>query len=101
MTRQIDPWRGTPQPAVLEEYLHSLQVRVQGLEGRVLGQEEAFGRLDGQTQQIRTELTEVRARAGELEGQVAELAAALAMLADGLARDNAGQVPGPRVAGTR
>ena len=98
MTRQIDPWHGAPQPAVLEEYMHSLQVRVRGLEGRVLGLEEALGRLDGQTREIGPALAEVRAWARELEGQLSEVTAALSMLADDLARENADRCSGSRTA---
>lgn len=92
MSRQIEPWLSVPQPAVLEEHLHTLRVRIQGLEGRMAGLETQLGRLDRQTQEVRTQLMQVQGWTHEVEEQLAEVAGALSMMADDLAGETAHRV---------
>ena len=85
MSRQIDPWLGVPQTAVLEENLLAVQMRLKRMDIKL---RELDARL-GQVAQAADEAGAAADRASgqtlQLEAQLADIAGALLMLADQLA----------------
>jgi len=85
MARQIDPWLGVPQGAVLEENLLTVQLRLQALEARVRDMEARLGRVAQGATETRADTDRAGRQALALEARLAGVAAALLMLADELA----------------
>jgi hypothetical protein len=82
MARQIDPWLGEPQTAVLEENLLMVQIRLQRLDATLSEMEARLGRVARVAAEAKAATDEVRGQTQQLEARQAELAAALLMLAD-------------------
>ncbi len=81
MARQIDPWLGVPQTAVLEENLLAVQLRVQGLDVKLGELEAQLGRVAQAASEAKTDVNQVSGQTLQLEAQLAGVAAALLMLA--------------------
>jgi len=91
MARQLDPWLGVPQAAVLEENLLAVQVRMQGIEARLREMEARLGRVAVAGAETRAYADRLGGQTLALEARLAGVAAALLMLADQVA---AGDAPG-------
>ena len=89
MARQIDPWLGVPQTAVLEENLLMVQVRLQGLDVKVRELEARLAQVAQAAGEARSDADRANGQTLQLETQLAGVAAALLMLADQLS------TPGP------
>ena len=85
MARQIDPWLGVPQTAVLEENLLAVQVRLQGLDVKVRELEARLIRVAQAASEARSDADRANGQTLQLEAQLADIAGALLMLADQLA----------------
>ena len=85
MARQIDPWLGVPQTAVLEENLLAVQVRLQGLDVKIRELEARLVRVAQAASEARSDAHRANGQTLQLEAQLADVAGALLMLADQLA----------------
>lgn len=82
MARQIDPWLGVPQAAVLEENLLAVQRRLQRLDIKLSEMEARLGRVARVASEAKADAHQVSGETRQLEGQLAEVAAALLVLTD-------------------
>ena len=82
MARQIDPWLGVPQTAVLEENLLAVQRRLQRLDIKLSEMEARLGRVARVASEAKADAHQVSGETRQLEGQLAEVAAALLVLTD-------------------
>ena len=96
MARQIDPWLGVPQTAVLEENLLAVQVRLQGLDVKVRELEARLVRVAQAASEARSDADRANGQTLQLEAQLADIAGAVLMLADQLAVTGTPGPPGPR-----
>ena len=85
MARQIDPWLGVPQTAVLEENLLAVQVRLQGLDVKIRELEARLVRVAQAASEARSDADRANGQTLQLEAQLADIAGALLMLTDQLA----------------
>ena len=85
MARQIDPWLGVPQTAVLEENLLMVQVRLQGLDIKVRELDARLVQAAQAANEARSDADRANGQTLQLEAQLADIAGALLMLADQLA----------------
>ena len=85
MARQIDPWLGVPQTAVLEENLLAVQVRLQGLDVKLRELEARLVQVAQAANEARSDADRASGQTLQLEAQLADIAGALLMLADQLA----------------
>ncbi len=82
MARQIDPWLGIPQTAVLEENLLAVQHRLQRLDIKLSEMEARLARVARVASEAKADAHQVSGETRRLEGQLAEAAAALRVLTD-------------------
>jgi chromosome segregation ATPase len=82
MVRQIDPWLGVPQTAVLEENLLAVQQRLQRLDIKLSEMEARLGRVARVASDAKADAHQASGETRQLEGQLAEVAAALLVLTD-------------------
>ena len=94
MARQIDPWLGVPQTAVLEENLLAVQMRLKGMENKLRELDARLGRVAQTASEARSDADRASGQTLALEAQLADIAGALLMLTDQLAA--AGCSPGRR-----
>lgn len=85
MARQIDPWLGAPQTAVLEENLLTVQVRLQGLDIKVRELEARLVQVAQAAGEARSDADRANGQTLQLEAQLADIAGALLTLTDQLA----------------
>jgi hypothetical protein len=85
MARQIDPWLGVPQTAVLEENLLAVQMRLKGMEIKLRELDARLGRVAQTANEARSDADRVSGQTLALEAQLADIAGALLMLTDQLA----------------
>ena len=85
MARQIDPWLGVPQTAVLEENLLMVQVRMQGLDAKVRELEARLVQVAQAANEAGSDADRANGQTLKLEAQLADIAGALLMVADQLA----------------
>ena len=95
MARQIDPWLGVPQTAVLEENLLAVQVRLQGLDVKIRELEARLVRVAQAASEARSDADRANGQTLQLEAQLADIAGALLMLADQLAAAGTPGTTGP------
>jgi len=95
MARQIDPWLGVPQTAVLEENLLAVQVRLQRLDVKIRELEARLVRVAQAASEARSDADRANGQTLQLEAQLADIAGALLMLADQLAATGTTGTPGP------
>ena len=85
MARQIDPWLGVPQTAVLEENLLAVQMRLKGMEIKLRELDARLGRVAQTADEARSDADRASGQTLALEAQLADIAGALLMLTDQLA----------------
>ena len=85
MARQIDPWLGVPQTAVLEENLLAVQMRLKGMEIKLRELDARLGRVAQTANEARSDADRASGQTLALEAQLADIAGALLMLTDQLA----------------
>ena len=95
MARQIDPWLGVPQTAVLEENLLAVQVRLQGLDVKIRELEARLVRVAQAASEARSDADRANGQTLQLEAQLADIAGALLMLTDQLAVTATSGTTGP------
>ena len=98
MARQIDPWLGVPQTAVLEENLLMVQVRLQGLDVKVRELEARLAQVAQAAGEARSDADRANGQTLQLEAQLADIAGALLMLTDQLAVTGTTGTTGPALA---
>ena len=76
MARQIDPWLGVPQTAVLEENLLMVQVRLQGLDVKVRELEARLVQVAQAANEARSDADRANGQTLQLEAQLADIAGA-------------------------
>ena len=85
MARQIDPWLGVPQTAVLEENLLAVQMRLKGMEIKLRELDARLGQVAQTANEARSDADRASGQTLALEAQLADIAGALLMLTDQLA----------------
>ena len=95
MARQIDPWLGVPQTAVLEENLLAVQMRLKGMEIKLRELDARLGRVAQTADEARSDADRTSGQTLALEAQLADIAGALLMLTDQLVAVGSGGSAGP------